>query len=199
MACGRNANILQDLAIAAAYSQKHAFAKTRKAGSPAADQKSTIDTLSCPTLSHGCRDTQSCPTLSHGCRDTHSCPIISHVIFLDIYFQCIYIGSNIVGLTELDDLRKIMKDVFPERCNIPNFLYGRHFREAVDNFGVAALLSVCMEEMLHGIPKRQVMNIVILYLHLLCFLHLFLSCLLTFRLYHIYRLPEPVEDLYTWS
>jgi len=36
------------------------------------------------------------------------------------------------------------------------FLFVRHFREAVRNYGVEALLSVCMEEMLHGLYKHRV-------------------------------------------
>ncbi len=65
-----------------------------------------------------------------------------------------------VALSKLDDavlhFRSAMLDVFPEVCNVPNFIQGRYYRDAVKNYGVAALLSVCMEEMLHGLPKQQV-------------------------------------------
>ncbi len=69
------------------------------------------------------------------------------------------------ALDELDnalrDLREKMQQAFPWLCNRVNFFYGRHYREAVKNWGVAALLSVCMEEMLHGLPKQPVTLIVV--------------------------------------
>ena len=89
--------------VAAAYSQKHVFAKVRASGSPAADEKS---------------------------------------------------------LNELDSallaFRQAMLGAYPELCHRPNFLFGRHYKEAVRNYGVPALLSVCMEEMLHGLSKDRV-------------------------------------------
>jgi hypothetical protein len=72
-------------------------------------------------------------------------------------------GSPDVDAKSLDALdealiafRLAMLQAYPELCNRVNFLFGRHFREAVRNYGVGALLSVCMEEMLHGLYKHRV-------------------------------------------
>ncbi len=67
-------------------------------------------------------------------------------------------GSPEADAKSLDELhealiafRRAMLEIFPDLCNRVNFLYGRHFREAVRSYGVAALLSVCVEEFLHGL------------------------------------------------
>ena len=74
--------------------------------------------------------------------------------------MCVCCACFGIALTDLDDavlgLRRSMLAAFPEMCNVPNFLQGRYYRDAVKNYGVAALLSVCMEEMLHGLPKQRV-------------------------------------------
>jgi hypothetical protein len=84
------------------------------------------------------------------------------IIYLFIFYLlvCLCVRLHISALNEIDDalreFREKMLKAFPELCKRVNFFYGRHYREAVKNFGVAALLSVCMEEMLHGVSKHRV-------------------------------------------
>jgi hypothetical protein len=58
--------------------------------------------------------------------------------------------------TALMDFRLAMLHIYPELCDRVNFLFGRHFKEAVRNYGIGGLLSVCMEEMFHGLYKHRV-------------------------------------------
>jgi hypothetical protein len=72
-------------------------------------------------------------------------------------------GSPERDLTSLDQLeavvhdgRKAFLEMWPEKCNRPNFWAGVHYADSTNLFGVPSVLNLCMEEGLHGVFKEMV-------------------------------------------
>lgn len=68
--------------------------------------------------------------------------------------------EDLASLEELDAAvlagRAALLKNWPDDFNVPNFLTGRHYKRAVELFGVPAALNLCMEEMNHNLYKLRV-------------------------------------------
>ncbi len=82
--------------------------------------------------------------------------------------RCRRSGDSAADGASLDELdaavlagRAAVAENWPDDFCIPNFLTGRHYKLAVELFGVGSALSLCMEEMNHNLYKLRVLSLLL--------------------------------------